>query len=375
MKKKTVWMTGSAVFLFLLICTVLSFRVEKMMRIEVEVTVASQSEEEKAQQLAEIPLSCYPDRERLEAIFCLEEREGLFGKELVAVRKEIYPIYEEGNMAVIPDSGIRDDEGRLYQIVSYSTYLLEDGDVVVMAGEEARTVPPGRVGKLPDGVLIRLEEAVGSSEIRMAEDAGYEIESAGTKGSGIETYDYHIRKKNGQQIHIGQVSDFTWELFGRPIEGEVLDLSSHRQMAGQIRTLAWMAALLPISLIIFAWSVKKIGAFQEQKWIQGGKGIILFAVWLVFAYYLIGRLDIPREFLPPQQILDVKFYADEVRMFFSENVWGDQKIYQLFRTCLQRELVRYGFVVIGAWAVSLLFCLSLYLFYGKIKITKLRKQL
>lgn len=112
-----------------------------------------------------------------------------------------------------------------------------------------------------------------------------------------------------------------------------------------------------------------------KSWIQGGKGIILFAVWLVFSYYLIGRLDIPREFLPPQQILDVKFYADEVRMFFSENVWGDQKIYQLFRTCFQRELVRYGFVVIGAWAVSLLFCLSLYLFYGKIKITKLRKQL
>ena len=47
MRKKKVWIAGCTVFLLLIICTVLSLRIEKMMRIEVETVRAVQCEEER----------------------------------------------------------------------------------------------------------------------------------------------------------------------------------------------------------------------------------------------------------------------------------------------------------------------------------------
>lgn len=54
MRKKKVWIAGCTVFLLLLICTVLSLRVEKMMRIEVETVSPIQCTEEEL-----IDMFCY----------------------------------------------------------------------------------------------------------------------------------------------------------------------------------------------------------------------------------------------------------------------------------------------------------------------------
>ena len=58
MTKKKIWNAGCVVLVLLLLCTVISFPVERLMRIPVEVVRGIQSEEEKAMQLARIPLSC-----------------------------------------------------------------------------------------------------------------------------------------------------------------------------------------------------------------------------------------------------------------------------------------------------------------------------
>ena len=63
MRKKKVWIAGCTVFLLLVICTVLSLRIEKMMRIEVETVRAVQCEEEGMTDMVRIPLSCYKQEE------------------------------------------------------------------------------------------------------------------------------------------------------------------------------------------------------------------------------------------------------------------------------------------------------------------------
>ena len=137
MRKKKVWIAGCTVFLLLVICTVLSLRIEKMMRIEVETVRAVQCEEEGMTDMVKIPLSCYKQEENGSfVLFFAEEREGLFGKEWVVQKEESDPLMEEGNMALVPKSSVCDDQLRPRKIVNYSTWPLEDDDVVVIAGEE-----------------------------------------------------------------------------------------------------------------------------------------------------------------------------------------------------------------------------------------------
>ena len=101
-----------------------------LMRIPVEVVRGIQSEEEKAMQLARIPLSCYG--EAPSTVFYVEEQEGLFGMELVAHTKEVWPIETGEDMALVPEQ--LDDDGLPLQIVRWSVYPLEDGDLVGRAG-------------------------------------------------------------------------------------------------------------------------------------------------------------------------------------------------------------------------------------------------
>ena len=116
MTKKKIWNAGCVVLVLLLLCTVISFHVERLMRIPVEVVRGSQSEEEKAMQLARIPLSCYG--EDPSTVFFVEEQEGLFGMELVAHTKEVWPIETAEDMALVPEQ--LDDDGLPLQIVRWS---------------------------------------------------------------------------------------------------------------------------------------------------------------------------------------------------------------------------------------------------------------
>lgn len=58
MKKKT-WNAGCMILISLMICTILSIRIEKWMQIPVEIATISQTEEEKLNSTIRIPKSCY----------------------------------------------------------------------------------------------------------------------------------------------------------------------------------------------------------------------------------------------------------------------------------------------------------------------------
>ena len=55
---------------------------------------------------------------------------------MVVQKEESDPLMEEGNMSLVPKSSVFDDQLRPRKIVNYSTWPLEDDDVVVIAGEE-----------------------------------------------------------------------------------------------------------------------------------------------------------------------------------------------------------------------------------------------
>lgn len=151
-----------------------------------------------------------------------------------------------------------------------------------------------QASNLQEGMIVNLQESLTDQEIEKAKTSGYDVECL-DQGTC-----YQIRKQNEKPVYVSQVSDFTWNLFGRKIEGDCLNLSAHKKLAGQTGGLAWMAGIFPLSVILLIVSIRKLGAFQEKDWRQGVKGVIIIGVWLTFIYYMTGRLRIPREFLPPE---------------------------------------------------------------------------
>ena len=248
MTKKKVWMSFCIVMIFLLTCTVLSIRIEKMMRIDVETCTAEVDEETNT---AKLPKSCYQFDEFESAVFCVEEKEGLFGKELVATKEEMAPMYEEDGYAVIPSSFATEESGRLI-IIQDATWSVEEGDVVV--------------------------------------------------------------RRKETEVDVNR----------------------------QIWVLSCLAAMLLPGFLLLRRSVRKLGDLQEGNRKAGLEGIVLIAIWLCVVYLCMGQLEIPRQYLPQESILDIKFYIEELR---SLNFFHDYK----------KELCTSGICILGLWSVTLFF--------------------
>lgn len=248
MTKKKVWMSFCIVMILLLTFTVVSIRIEKMMRIDVETITAEVNEETDT---AKLPKSCYQFDEFKSAIFYVEEKEGLFGKELVANRKEMPPMYEEGDYVVIPSSYTTGESGGRLLIIQEATWPVEKGDVIVRRKDE----------------------------------------------------DTDVNK--------------------------------------QIWILSCLLAMLLPGFLMLRRSVRKLGTLQEGN-IKGGiEGILLIGIWLCVIYVLMGQLHIPRQYLPQEHILDIKFYIKELRRFE-------------FIQHYKQELLISGGCILGVWSISLL---------------------
>lgn len=65
---------------------------------------------------------------------------------------------------------------------------------------------------LPTGVLTKLDDPLTDSDVEKGKSAGYQVEFLEQRGF------YIIRNEAEKPVCISQVSDFTWNLFGRKIE-------------------------------------------------------------------------------------------------------------------------------------------------------------
>lgn len=265
MEKKRVWMAFCTAMIILMTCTVLSFRIENLMKLDVntctvikdeKLTLEYQSRME--EQIGYLPLSCYQwDEDSEFTVYYAEKREGLFGEEFVAAKKAVYMIDEKDDKAIVIAKDTLDADGKPLKII--------------------RDVSCSR--NIREGDLL------------------------------------------------------------------VVDQKDTADPVGQIRVIACMAAITLPGILLLIRSVKKLGLVQEGNTKAGIKGIIFILIWLCGIFLLTGKLQIPRQYLPPEYIFDIPFYINECKKF---QIWSIYK----------REVSVAGVAVFSVWAGSLIVCLK-----------------
>lgn len=152
------------------------------------------------------------------------------------------------------------------------------------------------------------------------------------------------------------ISEATW-----PIQkGDVVVLKEEQEF--RVEREIWIltilfASLLP-GILLLSRSVRKLGTLQEGDVKGGIEGILLIGIWLCVIYVLMGQLHIPRQYLPQEYILDIKFYIKELRRF---------EFIQRYK----QEFLISGGCILGVWSVSFLlkWCIS-----KRFKLTGDRKK-
>ena len=114
MKKKT-WNAGCMILISLMICTILSIRIEKWMQIPVEIATISQTKEEKLNSTIRIPKSCYNTDTNM--IFYLAEQEGVFGTKFLAFSKAVDPLSITADSILLPEEKDYDEQALIEDIL------------------------------------------------------------------------------------------------------------------------------------------------------------------------------------------------------------------------------------------------------------------
>ena len=222
MKKKT-WNAGCMILISLMICTILSIRIEKWMQIPVEIATISQTEEEKLNSTIRIPKSCYNTDTNM--IFYLAEQEGVFGTKFLAFSKAVDPLSITADSILLPEE--KDEKGQLLQIIKWSTYPLKDGDEVTIDQEGEH------------------------------------------------------KKQSGENRRILEKQKSFFFLFG-------------------------MTVL--ILIFIFAFGIKDLYKFPAGDYRKCVRGMLLILIGFGILWKITALVNIPREYLPPECILDLGFY-------------------------------------------------------------------
>lgn len=267
MEKKRVWMGFCTVMIILMTCTVLSLRIENLMKLRVDTCSVIKDEKltpefqnSMEEQVGLLPLSCYQwDEDSEYKIFYAEKREGLFGEEYVAAEKSVYVFEERDNKAVVRSEDALDEDGKSLKIISGVSCSRDicEGDLLII--DEEDMVNPVR----------------------------------------------------------------------------------------QIQILACLAAILLPGILLLIESVKKLGLIQEGNWKAGIEGMIFVVIWLCSIFWLTGKLQIPRQYLPPEYIFDIPFYVNE---------WKELQIWSIYK----KELFAAGGFILLVWGATVAAGLYIY---------------
>jgi hypothetical protein len=133
MYKKKVWEIGCAIFLLLIVCTVLSTIILNGMRIEVWTTSGKTQNENGLEEIL-LPQSCV-DLEEEPAVYYIVQEQSIFRTEWKVAKKRVTIIEEQAGEIAVLDENMRDENGRKLQVIYYSAYPVKEGDVVVPSDE------------------------------------------------------------------------------------------------------------------------------------------------------------------------------------------------------------------------------------------------
>ena len=267
MEKKRVWMVFCTVMIILMTCTVLSLRIENLMKLRVYTCSVIKDEKltlefqnSMKEQVGLLPLSCYQwDEDSEYKIYYAEKRKGLFGEEYVAAKKSVYVFEERDNKAVVRAEDALDEDGKSLKIISD-----------VSCSRDIR-----------EGDLLMIDEEDMVNPVR------------------------------------------------------------------QIQIMACIAAILLPGILLLTRSVKKLGLIQERNWKAGIEGMIIVVIWLCSIFWLTGKLQIPRQYLPPEYIFDIPFYVNE---------WKELQIWSIYK----KELFAAGGFILLVWGATVAAALYIY---------------
>lgn len=132
-------------------------------------------------------------------------------------------------------------------------------------------------------------------------------------------------------------------------EGDLLIIDEKDMVnpVSQIRIIACLAAILLPGILLLTESVKKLGLMQEENWKVGIEGMIFVVIWLCSIFWLTGKLQIPRQYLPPEYIFDISFYVNE---------WKELQIWSIYK----KELFAAGGFILLVWGATVAAGLYIY---------------
>lgn len=125
----------------------------------------------------------------------------------------------------------------------------------------------------------------------------------------------------------------------------------HWKMMEQIKWLAVFPALLPVWILWCNQILKLLDGFWKHQYVQGVAGGAALVIQAAILYGITSMVQIPRKFLPKEQIFDISFYADRIHHFFFEmdNLSGNPALYREIRYEYLSELCLYGALCIALW--------------------------
>lgn len=344
MTKKRIWNLSCAVLMFLLICTVLSIRIEKLMQMEVKTSRGTMRQGKEVREIL-LPVSAVI-RSKVgdSAVQYVQKEKGIFGNTVWrVVNRPVICLGEEKGYAVVPEANVTEGTS-VVDIIYYSTDSVRENELV--------TVTPASVEQ--GGVLIYAPGAVTAEEVAELDKKDWVVETAGTGENDLEADWLLVRKSSGEQIYFRTVSDIFAPLFGKSVEGQCLDLSAHYKMLSQIRRLMVLVALIPAGMICLSVIWRLLGRLQQRDFRKGLAGVLLFVVFLVVLYVLTGIIEVPRQFLPGRQLFDVRHYIEGIHHFFSGmgEAWQHQELYLELREQYTTALVLYSALAVVVWIAT-----------------------
>lgn len=134
MSKRRVWKIGSAIFLLLILCSVLSCRIQEAMQIPVW-TTKGELRQDGELSVVVIPKTCINDSDYSTVQYIVQEK-GIFRTEWKVAEKAVVIVDEVDGGIAVQAEDMKDQEGKSLNVIYYSAYPVCEGDEVKLGNDK-----------------------------------------------------------------------------------------------------------------------------------------------------------------------------------------------------------------------------------------------
>ncbi|MBS6705764.1 MAG: hypothetical protein KH281_04920 [Lachnospiraceae bacterium] len=286
MKRKVVCV-GILVFWGLVVCTILSVRIEEQMTIQAVKAEAKEEKIEPGYSRLTIPADALIQDENGTHLYYAETGDGWEEGNRV-VERDPYAYSVEGDSIILPDSM------NLTSYIQYASKPVEVGELILWC----RTYPEGE-----DCYLV-----LDPGEPDQSRE-GWETASVTEEREGAL-----LVSLNGKQPFLESQARSELGFSG---ESRVYSLGDVRKFFGTFPLLAGMAALLIMTVILWAHSLRLTRNLRENRTLLT-VNVILGGSMLWLFRCLADQVQLPSSLLPAENILEFGHYAEEFGAIFHE---------------------------------------------------------